>query len=140
MEDLGGNAGPTSCRCLVQSLLAFPLDSLRPSSVLSSLTVCSKLRFEAGSVDRISPYVPCLVRCESFLMCTPNLGLSMCTCRFLRSWRSLGYLLLPQGRVCLISRRNRIHSRKKGAQFSSKCLSEDPTTPTNLFQSEDPLC
>lgn len=76
-------------------------DSLRPESMLSSQTVCSQLRFEAGSVDGIPPYVPCLVRCKSLLMCTPNLGLSMCTRRFLRSWRSSSYLLLSQGRVCL---------------------------------------
>lgn len=72
-------------------------DSLRPKSMLSSQTVCSQLRFEAGSVDGIPPYVPCLVRCESLLTCTPNLGLSMSTCKFLRSWRSLTYFYLRGG-------------------------------------------
>lgn len=106
-------------------------DSLRPESVLSSQTVCFQLRFEAGSVDGIPPYVPCLVRCESLLMCTPKLGLSMSTCKFLRSWRSLSYLLLSQGRVCLTPRKDGVHGRKKGSPFASKCecLSEEPTPP-----------
>lgn len=103
-------------------------DSLRPKSMLSSQTVCSQLRFEAGSVDGIPPYVPCLVRCESLLTCTPNLGLSMSTCKFLKSWRSLTYLLLSQERACLTLRKDRVRSRKKGILSASKreCLSKEP--------------
>lgn len=99
--------------------------------MLSSQTVCSQLRFEAGSVDGVPPYVPCLVRCESLLMYTPKLGLSMSTCKFLRSWRSFSYLLLSQGRVCLTPRKDGVHGRKKDSPFASKCeySSEEPTPP-----------
>lgn len=92
-----------------------------PESMLSFQTVCSQLRFEAGSVDAIPPYVPCLVRCESLLMCTPNLGLNMCTCRFLRSWRSLSYFLLSQGRACPTLRKSGVCGRKNGTLFAFKC-------------------
>lgn len=39
----------------------FPLGSLRPKSMLPSLTVCAELRLETRSVNRIPPYVPCLI-------------------------------------------------------------------------------
>lgn len=59
MEDLRGSAGPTPLLLSGSVFAHISSDSLRPESMLSSQTMCSQLRFEAGSVDRIPLYVPC---------------------------------------------------------------------------------
>lgn len=54
---------------------------------------------------------------------------------------SLSYLLLSQGRFCLISRKNGvILGRKVPCSPLCVCFSEGDTAPMNLSQPDDPLC